>query len=60
MNVFSHKDVKMAGKMRKTWTYLGKFAAKQRHRQQQPAGGWVELTSGKMIFQEKEWDAAGK
>lgn len=45
--------------MRTTWTYLGKFAAKQ-HRQLQPAGGWAELTSGKMIFQETEWDAAGK
>lgn len=50
----------MAGKMRTTWTYLGKFAAKQQHRQLQPAGGWAELTSGKIIFQETEWDAAGK
>lgn len=43
-----------------TWRHLGKLAAKQQHRQRQPAGDWAELTFGKIRFHEKEWDAVSK
>lgn len=42
------------------WRHLGKLAAKQQHRQRQPAGDWAELTFGKIRFHEKEWDAVSK